>query len=117
MTWGHKDTPEEEKARRLQEIRDQTRFGKNVLPLKLEPAPPIVVNEESYSDSSDSEDSDESEKSFKPPTQGEKVENTEESTVPKSSLTSGVVITPARTKPLEFSKPRRDEKKPYAPVK
>ena len=67
---------EEEKAKRVQDIRNQKdnpRFGRNVLPLKLEPAPPIEVNEESYSDSSDSE-SDEREKSFQPPTQGEKVE-------------------------------------------
>ena len=66
---------EEEKSKRLQEMKGQTSFGWNVLPQKEQPRKtPISKEEESESsDSYYSEEERTSEGDFVPPKQGERV--------------------------------------------
>ena len=61
----------------------------------------------SHSDEDDDKRS--SEGDFSPPKPGEEVNATKDLEPPKSSLTTGVKITPAR-RPLEVSKPGSDKK-------
>ena len=97
-------SPEETK-RKIVELKRKPEFGRNVLPPKKE-------EDEGYSYKSYSDeegDKRSSEGRFSPPTPGDKVNTTKDLGAPRSSLTSGVKITPARRQ-LEASRPGSDKK-------